>query len=110
MKCIISLFILRDTNSIGFVSPEEFIPIAEKEHLILQLEEVILRKTFQFIQRARLRDYGVQYVELNLSGNQCMQQDLADQLKKLIREYNIPANFINFEVTETSTIENSDIW
>lgn len=99
---------LRDTNSIGFVSPEEFIPIAEKEHLILQLEEVILRKTFQFIQRARLRDYGVQYVELNLSGNQCMQQDLADQLKKLIREYNIPANFINFEVTETSTIENSD--
>ena len=37
-----------------------------------------------------------------------MQQDLADQLKKLIREYNIPANFINFEVTETSTIENSD--
>lgn len=99
---------LRDTNSIGFVSPEEFIPIAEKEHLILQLEELILRKTFQFIQRARLRNYGVQYVELNLSGNQCTQVNLAEQLKELLREYNIPASFINFEVTETSAIENSD--
>lgn len=99
---------LRDTNSIGFVSPEEFIPIAEKEHLILQLEELILRKTFRFIQSARLRNYGVQYVELNLSGNQCTQLNLVEQLKGLLQEYNIPASFINFEVTETSAIENSD--
>ena len=76
---------LSDTTTIGFVSPEEFIPIAEKEHLILQLEELILRKICSFIQSANLRELGVSYMEINLSGNQCVQADLAEQLQKLIK-------------------------
>lgn len=99
---------LSDTTTIGFVSPEEFIPIAEKEHLILQLEELILRKICSFIQSANLRELGVSYMEINLSGNQCVQADLAEQLQKLINEYDIPPEFINFEVTETATIDNGD--
>lgn len=99
---------LRDKDSIGFVSPEEFIPIAEQEHLILQLEDLILRKICKFIQKANLQSLGVQYIEVNLSGNQCMQVDLADQLTDLIQEYDIPPNFINFEVTETSTIDSNN--
>lgn len=98
---------LRDTDSIGFVSPEEFIPIAEKEHLILQLEDIILRKICEFIQSARLHELGVEYIEVNLSGNQCMQANLYIQLQDLIREYNISPHFINFEVTETATIVDS---
>ena len=99
---------LRDTTSIGFVSPEEFIPIAEKEHLILQLEELILRKICSFIRAANLQELGVNYMEINLSGNQCVQADLAEQLQSLINEYNISPEFINFEVTETATIDNGD--
>ena len=99
---------MRDTTSIGFVSPEEFIPIAEKEHLILQLEELILRKICSFIRAANLQELGVNYMEINLSGNQCVQADLAEQLQSLINEYNISPEFINFEVTETATIDNGD--
>lgn len=99
---------LRDTTTIGFVSPEEFIPIAEKEHLILQLEELILRKICSFIRSANLQELGVNYMEINLSGNQCVQADLAEQLQNLINEYNISPEFINFEVTETATIDNGD--
>ena len=99
---------LRDKNTIGFVSPEEFIPIAEKEHLILQLEDLILRKVCQFIRDARLQHIGLEYIEVNLSGNQCVQEDLYEQLERLIREYGITPSFINFEVTETSTIENNE--
>lgn len=98
---------LRDVNSIGFVSPEEFIRIAEKENLILQLEDIILRKICKFIKEARLEELGIEYIEVNLSGNQCMQEDLYTQLQGLIEEYHISPNFINFEVTETAAIGDS---
>lgn len=100
---------LRDTDSIGFVSPEEFIRIAEKEHLILQLEKIILRKTCKFIANAHLDRLGVQYIEVNLSGNQCIQKDLYIDLQELLEEFNIPAGFVNFEVTETAQIGDSKI-
>lgn len=99
---------LKNYGEIGFVSPEEFIPIAEKEHLILQLEDIILRKICRFARKGRLQQYGLKYIEINLSGNQCMQSDLYEQLRSLIEEYEIPPGFINFEVTETSAIDNSE--
>lgn len=98
---------LRDVDSIGFVSPEEFIRIAEKENLILQLEDIILRKICRFIKDANLEKLGIEYVEVNLSGNQCMQEDLYAQLQGLIEEFHISPNFINFEVTETAAIVDS---
>lgn len=98
---------LRDVDTIGFVSPEEFIRIAEKEHLILQLEEIILRKICRFIRNAGLQELGVEYIEVNLSGNQCMQADLYVQLQGLIREFGISPKSINFEVTETWAISDS---
>lgn len=106
--CAEALVRLRDVDSIGFVSPEEFIPIAEKEHLILQLEDIILHKVCRFVKGARLQELGMEYIEVNLSGNQCMQTDLYEQLSELIEKYNIPPKFINFEVTETSTIDNNE--
>lgn len=99
---------LKDKDTIGFVSPEEFIPIAEKENLILQLEKLILRKICSFVKRERIYDLGLQYIEINLSGNQCMQADLYEQLSELIDEYGISPKFLNFEVTETFTIDNSE--
>lgn len=98
---------LRDVDSIGFVSPEEFIRIAEKENLILQLEDIILRKICRFIKNAKLEELGIEYIEVNLSGNQCMQEDLYAQLQGLIEEFHISPKFINFEVTETSAIADS---
>lgn len=106
--CAEALVRLKDKETIGFVSPEEFIPIMEKEHLILQLEDIILHKICEFVKKERLEEYGLEYLEVNLSGNQCMQKDLYEQLHSLIEEYEIPPGFINFEVTETSAIDNSE--
>ncbi|MBQ3600140.1 MAG: EAL domain-containing protein [Lachnospiraceae bacterium] len=99
---------MKDTETIGFVSPEEFIPIAEKENLIIQLEDIILRKICSFVKRERLQELGLDYIEINLSGNQCMRADLHKQLSDLIESYGIAPEFINFEVTETSAIDNSE--
>ena len=67
---------LQDTKTIGFVSPEEFIPIAEKRGLIMQLGEIVFRKVCRFAMKNRVMDLGVHYIEVNLSGIQCIDNEI----------------------------------
>lgn len=96
---------LKDDTTLGYVSPEEFGFIAERENLIFDMEKIILHKIGRFLRENNLAQHGISYIEINLSGKQCMQSDLADQLEKILREYGISPSFINFEITETTNIE-----
>jgi len=92
---------------LGFVSPDEFIPIAEKNGSILKIGEIVFRKVFQFIKDYDLKAKGVEYIEINLSVVQCMQDDMSEKLVKLMKDYGIDAGRINLEITETAAIESS---
>ena len=64
----------------------------------------MFRKVCEFIQRNRIEEYGIDYVEVNLSVVQCMQDDIARTLKNIMGEYQIPPHKINFEITETAAV------
>lgn len=87
---------------LGKISPEEFIPIAEKSGLILEIGEIVFRKVCRFIAANNIQQYGVRYIEVNLSMVQCMQENLHVQMTKIIEENKIPFGMIDFEITETS--------
>lgn len=95
------------SEKLGYVSPEEFIPIAEKSGLILQLGMQVFEKACRFIDKYKLYNTCMNFVEINLSGVQCMQHNLADQLMMVMGEYHIPAGFINLEITETAAMEST---
>jgi EAL domain-containing protein (putative c-di-GMP-specific phosphodiesterase class I)/GGDEF domain-containing protein len=88
----------------NILSPVSFIEFAEKNGMILKLGETIFRKVCQFIQRSKPERYGVEFIEVNLSVVQCMQEDLARTLKGIMSEYYVPPYRINFEITETAAI------
>lgn len=97
----------RDNN---FVSPDIFIPVAEKNGYILEIGNLVFEKVCQFISGNNLRDeLGIEFVEINLSVVQCMQSTLADELHKKMKQYNIPPEFIIFEITETSVLDSQGI-
>lgn len=96
---------LRD-EELGFIPPDEFIPIAEQSGLILEVGDIVFHKVCDFLQSSEARDFGIRYVEVNLSMVQCMQEDLHKHLKAIMDRYQIPYHMIDFEVTETFT--NSD--
>ncbi len=89
---------------LGMISPAEFIPIAEKSGLILPVGDIIFRKVFSFIQKNDLLKKGIQYIEINLSMVQCMQENFADRLSDMMRTYGIDSSRINLEVTETAAV------
>ncbi len=97
---------LRDPE-LGFIPPDEFIPIAEQSGLILEVGDIVFRKVCEFLCSPDAADLGIRYIEVNLSMVQCMQEDLHKHLKDIMDKYQIPYHMIDFEVTETfSTSDN----
>ncbi len=93
-----------DDPEMGMISPAEFIPIAEKSGLILPISDIIFRKVFAFIRDHELMSKGLQYIEINLSMVQCMQESFSEKLSGMMQEYGISSNRINLEVTETAAV------
>ncbi len=89
-------------QSMGYISPEEFIPIAEKSGMIMQIGEFVFETVCRFIQEKQLTDYGLQYIEINLSVVQCMQENLAERLTEIMKKYHVAPAQINLEITETA--------
>lgn len=94
--------------SFGRLSPEEFVPIAEKNGLILRLGSIVFEKVCSFIREYNLDNSELKFIEINLSGVQCNQESLADELISTMERYYIRPSFINLEITETSAMESQD--
>lgn len=96
---------LKDTTTMGFISPELFIPISEQNGMIHDLGNVVFNKVCQFASEKKLEEYGVHYIEVNLSGAQFMNDRLNEMLSDCVKTYRIAPEFINLEITETAAIE-----
>ena len=52
---------------LGFVSPEEFIPISESNGKILEISEFVIDSVFRFISENDIKELGMEFIEMNLS-------------------------------------------
>lgn len=90
-------------SNIGSVGPDEFIPIAEKTGMIVQVGNYILEHVCRFIESHDLEKLGVEYIEINLSAIQCLQRNFIETLESILTKYNINPSQICFEITETAS-------
>ncbi len=86
------------------LSPELFVPIAEKNGQINLLGEQVFRKVCAFIRSHELRSMGLQWINVNLSPIQCMHSELPGLFAAILEEYHVPAEQIHLEITEESTV------
>ncbi len=92
-------------KKLGYISPDEFIPIAEKNGTILQIGLYVFDEVCRFIKKQNLQTYGIDYVEINLSVVQCMQRELSKQLVRIMKYYQVRSEQINLEITESAVVE-----
>jgi diguanylate cyclase (GGDEF)-like protein len=92
---------------LGFINPAEFIHIAEETGLILDIGQWVIEEACRqvAIWRKTSKDFNV---AINLSVRQFQQDDLVDNIKQLLTYYDLPAQAIDFEITESLTTENTD--
>ena len=97
-----ALLRLRDPKY-GYISPQLFIPLAEKSGAIHAIGSFVLEEVVKFIASDDFKQLGVDYIEINLSVMQCLRSNLADDIIDLTRKYKVPPSKINLEITETAS-------
>ena len=103
-----ALIRLKD-DKLGFISPEEFIPLSEKNGIILDIGEYVFHSVCSFIMQEKLWEKGIEYIEVNLSVVQCMQEKMYESLLAIMKEHGVESSMLNLEITETSAIISSEI-
>lgn len=88
-------------DNLGYISPEEFIPIAEKTGMIQSLGRCVFEETCRFIGDNRTWEMGLEYIEVNLSIYQFMHDDLLEDFNRLRDSHDVKAKRINLEITES---------
>ena len=104
-KCHCAEALIRlKTSQLGYIAPEEFIPLAEKTGVIHKIGNHVFKSVCQFISDNNLTDKGIHHIHINLSVIQCMQENLYTQLFSVMDDYHINYEMINFEITEESVL------
>ena len=90
---------------LGFISPEEFISAAERMGLIHKLGAQVLEKVCQFIATHDLKTLGIQYINVNVSPLQCLDEHFPQLFKNILNAYHVPSAMIHLEITESTHID-----
>lgn len=94
---------IKDENG-KIVPPGMFIDVAEKNGMILRLGEMVFEKVCRFVKENQVEQYGLKYIEVNLSVVQCAYEQLADDYIQIMKKYDIKPGFINLEITESASL------
>lgn len=96
-------------QSIGYVSPEEFIGIAEQSGYITQIGEFVFETVCRFIKEENPKKYGIRSIAVNLSIVQCLQNTLVAKFHEIMRKYDVDAESVRLEITESAAARNNSI-
>lgn len=90
-----------NTTSLGRIAPLEFIAVAEKTNLIVQLGEKVLYLATDFLTALSREGFADMNVAVNVSGIQLLKADFVTSVKRIIEETGISPKNLDLELTES---------
>ena len=85
----------------NLIPPVAFIRAAENNGMIVDIGKRVFEKVCRFFQESRLEEYGMEYMEVNLSILQCVDDKLAEDYINIMGNTRIDPSRINLEITES---------
>ena len=83
------------------VSPGAFIPIFEENGFITRLDFEMMRQVLDMLQRRIDQGKQIVKVSVNFSRRHQENKNYLNQLDELMRQYQVPADFLEIEITES---------
>ncbi len=102
-----SLLRLR-TASGEFVSPGEFIPVAEKTDLIFAIDEMVVRRAAREFRNFVNIPGNELTLSVNISAKHIVEPGFVDTIQRILREEDFPPQHFEIEITEYCMIESMD--
>jgi len=87
--------------TLGMLYPEKFIPLAEETGLIIPINHWVAEQAIKQCRAWRDIGFDALTMSINLSALQFRQHSLLQQIRDLLQQYNLPANVLDLELTES---------
>jgi EAL domain-containing protein (putative c-di-GMP-specific phosphodiesterase class I)/GGDEF domain-containing protein len=103
-----AMMILR-TEGVGKIPQSELVRVAEQNAQMHELGMLALSTLCEHIKRLQLVERGIEQVQIRLTGMQCMQSDLPQQVMGTLEAWDIPPERICFEITESAALHSPEM-
>ena len=93
---------------LGFVSPAEFIPIAEQSNLIIKIDLWMMKKTMHQLMVFQKEGIDIGKLSLNISAKQLEGKEMIAELKNILQETGFDASRLELEITEREMMKDPE--
>ena len=98
---------MKDTDG-TFISPGEFIPVAEKVGIVDKVDGMVFRKAAFFFGELLQKTGADIILSINVSVRHLMKNDFFDEICDVLKQSGLPANNLEIEITESIMIDSVD--
>ncbi len=91
---------------LGFISPDEFIPIAEETGLIIEIGQWVIEQAATYNRSLQERGLVHLIMAVNLSSIQFQRSEFVEQLEKILYQSKLEPKWFELELTESLLLEN----
>ena len=92
----------------GLISPGIFIPIFEKNGYISKLDFYVFEQACDFLKRCKEQGYPMIPLSTNFCRHDIFLTDFAEKLEEIRKRYDIPAQYLRVEITESAIMGSNE--
>ena len=93
----------------SFIYPDQFIPLIERSGQVVDVDYYVYREVFKFLADRIAAGKKVVPVSLNVSRVHLNKMSILDYVRELFDEYKVPSELIEFELTESIYLDNTQL-
>lgn len=98
-----------NSKEFGFVFPDEFIPLSEKNGFVVELDFFILEEVCKAMRRWLDKGLTPVVISVNQSRLHLNNDDYIWRVREIVDKYEIPYEYIELELTESVFTDNADL-
>lgn len=95
--------------AMGFVSPADFIPLAEETGMIVPIGEWVLKQASRQIRDWKKQGLPLVPVAVNVSGAQLHHPEFKSQLEKMLARSDMTSEWLELEITESTLMRDVEL-
>lgn len=93
----------------GIISPAAFIPLCEKNDMIRRLDLYMFERVCRLLQTWKRDGRTILPISVNLSRQHLRNRDFLNHYLEILSRYDVPPEWIEFELTESIMFSESDV-
>ena len=98
---------MRDDDG-SYISPVDFIPVAEKTGLVDRIDMKVYEMAVDFIAKVIAETGRHITISVNVSVRHLMKNNFIEEIRRVLEEHNVSADHIEIEITESIMIDSAE--